>query len=424
MAIRLVNTAEGGTNGANVTAGSSADLGGLSGNAWNTVSGTSGTVTYSSGNFKHGARSISIAADGAGAVGVQWNENSVTPSPLTAYARFYFKLNALPATSAQWVVFQDSGGTNLIARINLRTDGKIELTDSGGTVRATSTTTLATGAWYRLEAKIFSNSSTGTFDVRLFTGGNVEGTTADETVSFSGQNTHGNAVRRAHVGAFNTVSTLAMWIDSIEYNDTGYPGPYATPVPVVYETLMANNTTYPFMQPLTNNNADTGTYTFGTVFHSTVAGKVYGAAWSNGLPATSADNGLTPQIALYNGFGGSSMATKTTTVTEVRGNWNYELFTTPVSIIANSEYVIAVFRKGYPHEEYFFDAGNGGHGTWSNAHLVAASVATTDNNYFETSGSLANPYSSTGQRFRSTWYGVDVLFQPDNNQGHWGIMLR
>ncbi len=426
MAFRLVNTFEGDTAGSTLpTAGPGNGSGQRSGNSFDRIVGGA-TLIADNSQVMHGSLSGKInlgAASNSGGVG--WTQQSIVTGATTVYTRFYFRISSLPGSNARWIMFADNAAANTLGGVVLRTDGKIDLVDTAFTVQATSTTVLTTGQWYRIEVKLVSHATTGSLDAKLFVGSNVEGGTPDETVSFANQNTNGGAMQWLNIGSTNAVTNFSMWVDSIELNSTGYPGAFAPPVPSSYETLFANGT-YPFMSPKTmDDDGDSGTYTFGMYFTPSVDGKVYGAAWCNNNASTSAEGGVTPQIALYPGpSGGSSpIATKTTTVTEVRANWNYDLFTTPQDVTGGTTYMIAVFRSHYAYEGYYFDAGNGGHGDQTQNHLTAQGVTGTDNNFFNPFSLLAKP----GASFHSTWYGIDVLFQatatPSTSQEAWGISM-
>jgi Domain of unknown function (DUF4082) len=425
MAFRLVNTFEGDTAGAVLpSAGQSNGSGQRSGNAFDRIAGGAGVIADGT-TFLHGSRSGKINLGGpSNSGGVGWMQQSLVTGPTTAYLRFYFRVETFPGSTARWIVFADTGAANALAAVLLRTDGKLELADTAFGVQATSTTTLTTGQWYRIEVKLVSAGGTGgSLEVKLFIGGNVEGSTPDETISFTGQNTNGSGLQWLNIGATAGVTNFSMWVDSIELNDTGYPGLFAPPVPAIYETLFANGT-YPFMSPKTmDDSSDGNTYTFGMAFTPSVDGKVYGAAWCNPNATTSGEQAVTPRIALYPGpsGGATALATKTTTVTEVRANWNYELFTSPIDVVAGTTYMIAVLHQKYSYESAYFNLAGGGHGTQTQGHLTAEGATGTGNNFFTSGGSLAKPTTNPN----NTWYGIDVLFQQSAapSQGVWGISL-
>jgi|GEM_PF-6104695 len=419
MSIRLVNTCEQGADGSSPSV--AANNGRRSGNGWDEIIG--GTVTTTTSQYVHGTKSlkIDVVSGGATQQGVTWTELSISTLSTTHYTRFYFRLESLPATSHRWLAYSNAGGTLYLGGLFLRPDGKIDLADGGLAVRATSTTTLNLNQWYRIEVRLDSHASAGAMNVRLFSGANLEGMIADETVSYSNQNTNGAAIQWINFGATDTTTGgYGMWIDSIETNDYQYPGPFEPPVPSQYQTLFANGA-YPHRTPSNTRLVDNDIYTMGMYFTPNVDGKVHGGAWCNNVLLTSFDNGIVPQILLYPGPAGNNtaLASKVTTVQEIRGGWNYELFDTPVSITAGTTYMIAVYRRNYPAETYFFDQFNGGVGDQVSGNLTAPGISTTNNNYF-IQGSIAKPTSL----FNSAWYGLDVLFIPDvvnTTTEFWGV---
>lgn len=426
MAFRLVNTFEGGTASGTLSAGSGGNSGTLSGNLFDTAQVTGGaTISYDNVRFVHGSRSLRFTTPlSAQNAWVRWTEGSVTTTTsTTAYCRMYLRIESLPSSDCRLIIFGDAGGLHLLAAINLRADGKFDLLDTNAAVLTTSTTVLALNQWHRIEAKVVSNAGAGSLDVKIFNPANLEGGTANETVSFSAANTNGSAVQWFNLGPSNGAANLIMNVDSLELTDLGYPAPFAPPVPSQYETLFANGT-YPFRVPqVMDDNTDGASYTFGMAFTPSVGGKVYGAAWCNNIASTSVEGGLTPKIGLYPGPGGSTtaLATKTATVSEVRANWNYELFTTPVSVTSGTTYMIAVYRTRYAYESFYFDASNGGHGDQTQGHLTAQGPSGTDNNFFVSpGGDIAKPTTA----FHSSWYSIDVLFQADTSQAEfWGVPM-
>jgi hypothetical protein len=335
----------------------------------------------------------------------------------------YCKIQSLPTNvSTRFIVFGDLDGVDVLGQISLQIDGKIALADTTLTTLATSTTVLSNNQWFRLETKLVSNATTGSLEVKLYTGTNIEGTIPDEIISFLGANTNGSTVQWFSIGSVGFVSGLTMWLDSIELNDTGYAGSFAPPIPIQYETLFANGR-YPYMTPLVVSGAnDASPYTMGICFSSSVDGYVHGVAWCDPTSATSAEAGVVPQIGVFPGPAGgfSPLATKITAITEVRGSWNYALFDAPVPVTANTQYFASVLRQDYPYYSYYFDASNGGVGTQTQGHLTAEGLTGTNNNFFNQGPTIAKPTNT----FHAAWYGLDVLFNTVgvSSPEYWGIL--
>jgi hypothetical protein len=105
----------------------------------------------------------------------------------------------------------------------------------------------------------------------------------------------------------------------------------------------------------------------------------------------------------------------------VRANWNYELFTTPIDVIAGTTYMIAINHQRYSYETAYFNISTG-HGTQTQGHLTAEGSAGTGNNFFTSGGSLTKPSTNPN----NTWYGIDVLFQESASPatpGAWGLPI-
>lgn len=409
MPVRLVNTCEQAANGVVPTG---ADNGRRSGNAWSSIN---GTVTTTTAQFAHGTKSVKLDITPSSSLqGVMWDETAFRiNTATTVYLRFYFRLESHTNLNHRWVTIGSSGGLDYLGGLLLKPNGTFDLTDATVTGRATSSV-LSLNQWYRVEIQLVSHATNGSMTVRLFTGANLEGTTPSETVSYTNQNTNGNPAQWFNFGGTSASGTFGMWLDSAEVTDLGWPGPFVPPVPSHYETLFANGT-YPFWTPATMNDfADTSTYAMGMYFTPAKDGKVHGGAWCNHPNTTSGEGGVTPQIGLYPGPSGGStaIATKTSTITEVRGNWNYQLFDSPIAVTAGTTYMIAVLRKGYPYHSSFFASDQ------TQGNLTAPGVGGANNNFFTVSATLVKPSTA----FQSTWYGLDVLYKADQTES-WGVPL-
>lgn len=409
MPVRLVNTCEQAANGVPPTG---ADNGRRSGNAWSSIN---GTVTTTTAQFVHGTKSIKLDISTSSSLqGVMWDDTSFrVTTATTSYMRFYFRLESLPSVTHRWVTIGSAGGAAYIGGLLLKANGTFDLADASVTGRATSST-LALNQWYRMEIQMVSHASAGSMTVRLFTGANLDGITPDETISYTNRNTDGAAAQWFNIGGTQAAGTFGMWLDCAEVNDLDWPGPFAPPIPSHYETVFANGT-YPYWTPATMNDfADPSSYAMGMYFTPSKNGKVYGGAWCNHLAATSAEGGTTPQIALFPGPSGgtSAIATKTSTITEIKGNWNYQLFDTPIPVTAGTTYMIVVLRKSYPFQSSLFTSDQ------TQGNLTAPGNGSTDNNFFTVSTSMVKPSTAFG----STWYGLDVLYKADQTES-WGLPL-
>ncbi len=217
----LRNNANGGTNGASVsyTASGGAD----SGEDWDFIyMGTNGSITYADkparGNLSYKCSVGATVTD----VKMEWQR--FQPSD-TVYVRFYVFLPSLPSGSFRFFEFSD--GTQLAFSFGSLTDGKVRIRDSAAAAMATSTISLPTGRWIRLEAKVNAHGSTGGAVVKIFTEADSP-YPAEVITSTNTFNTapNGTGIKIARFGIVGSAgANFTYYLDDIELNNTGYAGP-------------------------------------------------------------------------------------------------------------------------------------------------------------------------------------------------------
>lgn len=219
--------AEGGTNGVTV---STANSGGASGTAWDTVTiVASGTFVYDTTTFLSGAKSARLATGAtSGTVLGQWAGalQAIWPSGLTTHTgRRYLRFAALPSANRTIVQLTDVTAATNRMNILLLTTGAIRLRNAAsGTVVTTSTTlSVDTDYWISWRA---DGSTTGAYqlDVGLAGSSTPIESIVGGTANFGG--THGAA-------AFGWVSSAAnlsnQWLDGVLVSDSStVPGPEAS----------------------------------------------------------------------------------------------------------------------------------------------------------------------------------------------------
>ncbi len=153
------------------------------------------------------------------------------------WSRMYFRVSALPSNNTvihqfrEWGTAGSADGTTG-CDVRLTSAGKIQLR-APTTARFTSTTTISTDTWYRLEVHVLSNASTGHIEARLYTGANLDGATIDETIGTwsnnydTGDGTVGGQL--SGVGS-NPGSTINMSVKHIGISDVGWLGSASTGV--------------------------------------------------------------------------------------------------------------------------------------------------------------------------------------------------
>jgi len=244
MTLLLANNAEGGTNGTTVTTGNS---GGTSGNAWDTVSiGGTTTLTYSTANPAHGSglgyqftQPATLAA-----CNLQWSTSMGTLSTGQTLAGrlYYFPPVAIPASSIRLITITAAGAVCSV--FHASGTGKLEIHDSAGSLTGSASSVgLSASTMYRIEflfTGIGTSTTSGAGTVRLFLG---DGTTAqgtDATSSSSNFGTVAPTTIKFGFGTANGTASQSYYLDGIQVNDSGLPGPETTPTPrkAIFHTSM------------------------------------------------------------------------------------------------------------------------------------------------------------------------------------------
>lgn len=293
----LVWTAEGGTEGATVTVGNS---GGASGDAWDAVTtGTGATNIYDATTVAVGKRSNQIAT-GASSVTVfnQWLAKVAArwPSGMTThYGRTYFRIASIPGADRTFVELLAADGATNRGNIRIRSTGAIRIRNAANGTVTTSATILSINTGYRIEWQV-NGSVTGSWQLKIFLGNS---TSPLETLS--GTDNFGGVIGCVNFGyVAASANHPQLWLDAIEVNDTGLPGPasYNAIFPGRWDGSWASNADTPALRvadDFADNSVNTSLWTqfaFGSV--------------------TGSETGGTYQFAVTTaGTGGASLSTQT-----------------------------------------------------------------------------------------------------------------
>jgi len=223
----LTNTAEGGTNGVTVSA---ANSGGASGNPWNTVTAT-GTLIYSNAQAMHGNLSYSIVTTTSASAFMFWNSTSITISTKVMYSRCYIYFAIEPPFTGRFMQFMNSSA-QLIGGVGINVSNQLAIRNSVDAVIATSTTTVPTNAWFRVELYTFSSATVGQVEVKIFL--DPHSTTPTETLTTSAtENTRGDDIKAALFGLAGGTANADLYMDSMATQETGYLGPVILPTATI-----------------------------------------------------------------------------------------------------------------------------------------------------------------------------------------------
>lgn len=241
-AARIWNNAEGGSNTTTVT---TANSGGNSGIKWQVVTiGTSSTLTYDNTHVAHGALAYKFVNAAATNSFVEWTTNFGTQT--TFWGRVYLYITANPSNNI--TIFNAATTGTQRCGIVLDTNGKLNIADSAGGLTAIGTA-VSTGAWVRVEFTFTINASTGSATINLYNTPNSF--TSTDTVSVASKNFGGTTATQWNFGIVNSpTNSQTLWIDSINLNTDGFPGPDFLEQTATVSTSVANPITLAFP----NNN--------------------------------------------------------------------------------------------------------------------------------------------------------------------------
>ena len=203
MSVLLTNTFEGGTAGADVTAGSS---GGASGTALDVSKGANSSVKYVAGGF-HGALGVEFTAAAGESAFLQW---APAGEAQDSYAiRAYLRPGTPPplATGGTDFLGQIRGTAGTMATVGLSGDSRFRVLAADGSTLGTATSARLAGTTYRWELRVTRGTTTsnGRVDFAYYAG---DSTAPIQTMSFPTTNTTTGQATHARFGrgASNTVA--------------------------------------------------------------------------------------------------------------------------------------------------------------------------------------------------------------------------
>lgn len=250
MALPLTNSAEGGSDETTVTTGNS---GGTSGNAWDVVTTSTGSIVYDNARAAHGAFSYRFTnGSPATVMGVRWSTSIGSFTEI--WGRLYCYFTAIPTLGNQLVRINQSDSTRLATILpGVAADKKLYVATNLAGGQSSGSIDIAVNQWVRIEFHFIANASTGMIEAKLFN--NADSATVTETVTRSGFNT-GSA--GAHVDFGYGVSANAgeiIWLDDLQVNGTGYPGPAQQTLLPDADTATGGWTTAPLFSKV-NDSSD------------------------------------------------------------------------------------------------------------------------------------------------------------------------
>lgn len=220
MALPLLNNAESGTDTATVT---TANSGGTNANAFTGVTiGALATLTYDSVHAAHGSLGFKYTIGTTNQpTHVIWNTvGGVTE----VWGAQYIYMTANPSSTIRGIAFFSAGA--LLGNLGVPNNTgfmqwKFPSDTSVGTLNNTA---LTLNQWNRVEFHVIFNATTGSGEARWFAGDSATQTGTDST--FTATNTGASCDEiRFGMNAASTAVSYTWWLDDLNVNGTGFPGP-------------------------------------------------------------------------------------------------------------------------------------------------------------------------------------------------------
>lgn len=214
-------------NGSQLTTGNSAGTGLTTLDS--ATSGVEAAMVSSIDQQLRGKRSLKISTGPTTAASntLGWQANTLG-APTVLYAQIYAYFPANPAANVTIMRFTQGGTANLIASVLLMTTGKLRINDSAGTQLVSTVGTVPLAGWVRIQVRITWGATTGSAELRMFSGANLESTTPTETVTSTavGVMTGSGVVDNIRAGNTNALVNVGpYYLLDFEVRDTGYPDP-------------------------------------------------------------------------------------------------------------------------------------------------------------------------------------------------------
>jgi hypothetical protein len=212
----LRNSFDGGTDTTVIT---TANSGGSSGDAFNSVS---GSPTFTTAQVLAGTVSCKFVQAGAAAAYLGWPLVHLTQYQ---YARYYLMMEAWPSVATPMCYFMEDGPI-MVAELVMGTDGLITVKNNAGTATATTPVAVNPEVMYRIEARCDGLPS-GSGTVYVYEGHATQAiTSASVTGDFSFV---GWDVCRIGTAVTSTTVTWTVYLDDLAVGETGWVGPSQAP---------------------------------------------------------------------------------------------------------------------------------------------------------------------------------------------------
>lgn len=221
--MRMSNTFNGGTDTATITTGNSDDFD--SGTAFGGIVITNGTLTYSTNTRDGiGLAAKSLATAGSCSAYCLWSVIPGSPYP-AFYTRMYLNQTVRGTGNNYLQRFLNVAGSATNGWVGIDSTGHVAVFNNTQTNVGTSTMTLSTGTWYRIETYIIADPTAGQIICRIYS--TVEGLTPAETLDSGATRNTGTAgdIGRCYFGLQVGTNTTEVYFDDVAVVNDTWIGP-------------------------------------------------------------------------------------------------------------------------------------------------------------------------------------------------------
>lgn len=228
MALPLNNTAEGQSAGVTVSNANS----GTSGDAFdNTTIGANSSLVYQNDLTIHGSMAFK-GQQNTGALTEAccgWGTAHITGTPTEIWGRVYIYFNTLPTTNPQRVIrVFDGDGATLCGAVWIDTLGKLRVSNgTGGSATTATMSGLTASVLYRVEFHcVAGGAGVAMTEGKVFAGEDNSSPLGTVSRQTEAGGTSTTQVRFGHSAqGLNASADHIYWLDDLNVNGTGYPGP-------------------------------------------------------------------------------------------------------------------------------------------------------------------------------------------------------
>lgn len=409
--IQLTNNFNSGATGSALTSGSSGNTG-TSGNYFDTIGASGGTIAFSNSFSAHGSLSAEVSVPTSGDTAyARWDTSLRTESgePLTQmWFREYLYFTAIPSAGAVRVfTYTDIAGNNCSTIFVNPSTGHLQMTGNAGTL-FTFTTPIPVNQWFRIEGYVVNSTTGGYGSLSLFRLKDSVIPTETHT-SAATFNTLAGGTGVWFGIAFSSSANSPYWIDDVGISNTGYLGPSGLPsgatfIPQQYPIQAKGNGLPPrgriasnpgaLVPVLLTNSFEGGTN--GTTISTGNSGGVSGSPFSS--VTIGSGGSLTYSNSEYAHGGISSEFSTSTTASSVYLRWGEPTF----GVQANVWFRFYAYLTAFPSVNlHIWYAGSGG---FPQASLLAISPA---GKLLMTNAAAATVITSSNSIPLNQWFRVE-----------------